>query len=265
MTDEGRDPLDPMKQPGADSQNDAYAARSSDQGQDDHSAGNRTGGNGNSSTGVMLPATFQQLDIPTPPMLEMAIGYGGPARFVAFYWGGGDESYFDDGRLSATADWQPYLLFVQHRAVWHGLVGYDFGSSDAPARHYLVLDREQRRLFAAPANDAGRFLLGQWPQPSPDERALMSRLTPEDFARINAELAARVRELMRQEIEAEATLPRAVREAHYVAMAASQQLRHQELQAWLDAIPDDGRAGRLVEQFLQQLGKAPEETEAPEE
>ena len=96
--------------------------------------------------------TLTPLDAPVPPMLEDAIGYDGPARWVAFYWqSAGDECCWDDGRASLTgANWGAYLAYTQHRAVWPHLALYDFGSSDEPARHWLVLDRETRQLYAAP-------------------------------------------------------------------------------------------------------------------
>ncbi len=104
--------------------------------------------------------TLTPLDAPVPPMLEAAIGYDGPARWVAFFWqSAGDEACWDDGRSSLCgANWGAYLAYTQHRAVWPHLALYDFGSSDEPARHWLVLDRETRRLYAAPWDVAAAAL-----------------------------------------------------------------------------------------------------------
>lgn len=92
------------------------------------------------------------LDAPVPPMLEAAIGYDRLARWVGFYWQpAGDECCWDDGQHSLCgAHWPAYLAYTQHRAVWPHLALYDFGSSDEPARHTLLLDRTERRLYAAP-------------------------------------------------------------------------------------------------------------------
>ena len=41
---------------------------------------------------------------------------------------------------------------------------YDFGSSEEPAKHWLLLDRQDRRLYAAPVNVARWVLRSQWPE-----------------------------------------------------------------------------------------------------
>ena len=105
---------------------------------------------------------FHRLTVPVPPMLEEAIGYTGPKRFVAFYWGAGDEAYYYDGSTSGTGDGQAYTIFRFHRAVWPELDGFEFGTDDTPAEHYLLLDRdpEHRALYAVPAQIARSFLTG---------------------------------------------------------------------------------------------------------
>jgi len=108
---------------------------------------------------------LKALDALVPPMLEEAIGYSSTfmgklpmMRFVAFYWGGGDEVMFDDGATSATGDWGPYLHYVCHYRVAPLLQAYDFGSSEDEPRHYLLLDREARQLYAASVELARVFL-----------------------------------------------------------------------------------------------------------
>jgi hypothetical protein len=109
------------------------------------------------------------LDNLVPPMLEEAIGYGTTfmgnlpmMRYVAFYWERcGDEVIFDDGATSATGNWHQFLLYVQHRRIRPHLRTYDFGSSEDEPVHYLILDRDERKLFVAPTDLAGAFLQAQ--------------------------------------------------------------------------------------------------------
>lgn len=203
-----------------------------------------------------IPTTFKRLEAPVPPMLEAAIGYEGDARYVAFYWGGGDEAYCDDGRISFTADWQPYLLFLRHRAIWPGLIGHDFGTSDAPAREYLLLDRRQRMLYAAPARATRNFLIRQWTQPTTAELTNFGQFSADEVAKRSAELAAQFQDLLQRHLEDEVRCPPAEREVLMTAMIADQRLRHHALAGWLDALPDDGRAQALVDEFGWQLDEA---------
>jgi len=100
---------------------------------------------------------------PVPPMLEEAIGYDGGALLVAFYWQpAGDECTWDDGRCSVWgANWGAWLAYTQHPAVWPHVLPYDLGSSDAPAEHWLVLDRQERQLYAGPWRAAAEALRHQ--------------------------------------------------------------------------------------------------------
>ena len=110
-----------------------------------------------------------ELDNLVPPMLEEAIGYGTTfmgslpmMRYVAFYWERcGDEVIFDDGATSATGNWHQFLLYVQHGRIGPHLRTYDFGSSEDEPVHYLILDREERKLFVAEVPLAGAFLQAQ--------------------------------------------------------------------------------------------------------
>jgi hypothetical protein len=99
-----------------------------------------------------------KLHVPVPPMLEEALGYTGNGKFVAFYWGAGDEAYYDDGRSSATGEWDAYLAFVQHPTIEPALRPYHLGDSDSEATHELVLDREERKLYVGAARAVNRFL-----------------------------------------------------------------------------------------------------------
>src|SRR5947208_12955448 len=91
------------------------------------------------------------LDLGVPPMLEAALGYDGPARWVGFWWEScGDEARWRDGRVAADADWYAYRTFVEHPPIQAALAAYELGSSETPPSHTLLLDRDTRRLFVAP-------------------------------------------------------------------------------------------------------------------
>lgn len=151
------------------------------------------------------------LTAPVPPMLEAAIDYDGDARWVGFYWEpAGDEASFDDGQISVCgANWGAYLGYTQHRAVWPHLALYDFGSSDEPARHWLVLDRCDRKLYAGPWQLASAFLRrqerppveGQEPRELPTAEELLAilradlHLDPEDITAQIAEADQRYTEM----------------------------------------------------------------------
>jgi hypothetical protein len=108
------------------------------------------------------------LMVPVPPMLEKVIGYNGEARFVSFYWTpAGDEAYYDDGQRASTGEWQGYLSYIQHPTVHPLLSPYHLGSSDSEAQHALILDRQERKLYAASIKEAGAFLSQQWPKLKP--------------------------------------------------------------------------------------------------
>jgi hypothetical protein len=97
---------------------------------------------------------------PVPPTLEHALGYEGERRFVAFYWEqSGDELCWSDGRSSLCgAEWPAWLAYTRHPAVRPHLQGWDFGSSDGPAQHWLLLDREERSLWAGRWDHTAMFL-----------------------------------------------------------------------------------------------------------
>ena len=127
------------------------------------------------------------LDVPVPPQLEQATGYHGDAlRYFALYWQPcGDESMYDDGRHSGTGCWSGYLAWVRHPAVALELARYNLGSSDCEATHRVVIDRRERKAYAAPVGEARRVLHEQWPAVEPavlseaEWAALLGRLREE--------------------------------------------------------------------------------------
>src|SRR5713101_8247238 len=106
------------------------------------------------------------LYVPVPPMLAEAIGYTRQvfghlldARWVGFYWErGGDEANYNDGRASGTGEYTGYQAFVDHPKVAVHRRHFDSGSSETRPRHYLLLDRDEHRLYALPVRIAQQFL-----------------------------------------------------------------------------------------------------------
>jgi hypothetical protein len=120
------------------------------------------------------------------------LGYTGKARFFAAYWlPGGDEACWDDGYQSvAGANWQAYLLFFQHRSVAPFLRQYEFGASDAEARHWLIFDKQERQAYVAPVRAARAFLTQQWGQ----QNSEALQLTPAEWDGVLAEALRRAAE-----------------------------------------------------------------------
>lgn len=108
---------------------------------------------------VALDASgLTRLPVAAPPMLAKAIGYAGDSRFLALYWEpAGDEAAYTDGVLTADGDWIAWLTFAEHAHVAPHLAGYDLGSSECGATHWLLLDREQSALYVGEAEEVSRF------------------------------------------------------------------------------------------------------------
>ncbi|MRR33313.1 hypothetical protein EG829_01255 [bacterium] len=106
-----------------------------------------------------LKAGLTPLFLSVPPMFERSVGYGGDSRFVAFFWGTCDELCFcDDSLASGTIDSAGWLIFTAHPFVRRHLLSLDFGSADLPARHYLLLDRKERRFHVGERDAVEAFL-----------------------------------------------------------------------------------------------------------
>jgi hypothetical protein len=107
-----------------------------------------------------------RLSVPVPPMLEAALGYAGTARYVALYWRpAGDALVWDEGWRSADGAWQGCLTFTRHPRVAPALAPYEFGDSDTPATHWLLLDREARTCCVGTAAAVQQALYMENPAP----------------------------------------------------------------------------------------------------
>jgi hypothetical protein len=96
-------------------------------------------------------------------MLERALGYsdraqGAPARCIGMFWEpAGDEACCSDGLRTADANWYAYQAYLDGLVrpqlalssgdLWS--LPCDFGSSEGPANHWLLLDRQEHRLYVA--------------------------------------------------------------------------------------------------------------------
>jgi hypothetical protein len=116
-----------------------------------------------------------QAPFPLPPGFLIAFGYPGRRRFVGLYWEpSGDEACYDDGVSSAcgVCDNWLYLDLVRqpHVRRWLDEQGFNLGSSDESARHWLVADALTNGLYAAPRREAHAVVLAQQlpPPPEPD-------------------------------------------------------------------------------------------------
>ena len=89
-----------------------------------------------------------------------ALGYEGEARFVAIWWEmAGDEASWADGRdLMVGAEWPAYLELMEANEMDPIVLG----SSETPASHWLVVDRETERAWLVPAEEAAEVLRLQW-------------------------------------------------------------------------------------------------------
>lgn len=156
------------------------------------------------------------LPVPVPPMLEETCGYTGNARYVALYWGSGDEVYLDDGQLHTTGDRDAYRTFVQHWSAAPVLQRFDLRSSKEEVMHWLILDRALRRLSIATALVAQNLLQTQWKSAIWEQLEIISF---EDMELLIQVLIAQMKAIDNEQIR---------------ALVREQQQRVAKMQMWLD-------------------------------
>ncbi len=136
-----------------------------------------------------LPGYMVTLPLHAPPTLLSAVGYRGEAQYVALSWTPyGDELVIYDGTTQVVGggNTHAWVAFLDHHLTRAILRGYDLGSSESEARHWLVVDRQSMRMSIALPTDATTLLRSQ---PSTlhmltdgmsDEQiiALINRITP---------------------------------------------------------------------------------------
>ncbi len=133
---------------------------------------------------------MRQIPVKLPPSFEEAIGYKLGRRWVAFFWEPcGDEAMFDDGYCAADGNWFAFLELIRHPTLKPWLADYDFGSSDSPARHWLLCDLESREIYAGDAGEVRAFLIKDLPQGEP------VTLTPEEWKETIDSMMQQLREV----------------------------------------------------------------------
>ena len=156
------------------------------------------------------------LSIRPPEAFAETLGYDGPARKVAFYWGAGDEAYYSDGFLSTQAEWDAYLLFIRHPLIVPELQGYNLGTSEEEATHWLLLDRDDWLLTVLPSRTARQLLLTQWWYPAQEQGMdAQSKALEQFIANVTARTAR-------------------IRQEHILAHMMQHQAQVQTLATWLE-------------------------------
>jgi hypothetical protein len=70
-----------------------------------------------------------------------------------------EQKHSNDGRLDGTGNWGGFLTYIHHPNIAPKLSNFDFGSSEEEAKHTLLLDRDQRILYVAPAEKTREILV----------------------------------------------------------------------------------------------------------
>jgi hypothetical protein len=106
------------------------------------------------------------LPIPLPPNWEAVVGWtgGDHARWLSGFWTSlGDHPYLSDGRTSMSGDGWGWLAWARHAAAAPHLRAYRLGDSMSEGLHALLIDRAERRVYAASRDEAERVIRGHWP------------------------------------------------------------------------------------------------------
>ena len=119
----------------------------------------------------------------SPPNIERVFGYDKYRRWVAFFWSKQEDACLSfDGHayshVSALA-WDSFfshqlVVALNHTRDEKGLKKlYEFGDMHIPARHWLVLDRQQSALYVGEKNDVLDFFHDLMHQP-PEQNGAVS-------------------------------------------------------------------------------------------
>ena len=161
------------------------------------------------------------IPVPPAPILEQAVGYPDEAgaRFLSMWWEcAEDEVILSDAVDITYGNWEGYLAYVHHKAVYPHLTSYNLGSSDEPAKHHLLIDLIERKAYAASGRDAER-IMDENMQREADEIEKM-KLSDED-----AEALVKAMQEALQETLEDDELPPSIEEERQAVM---------ELTRWLD-------------------------------
>ncbi len=140
---------------------------------------------------------IRQIPVNLPWSFEDALGYPRGFRWVAFFWEPcGDEAMFDDGYCSADGNWWGFLQFTRHPSVRPWLDGYNLGSSEDEATHWLLCDLGSRDVFVGERAEVKDFLVNEVKKYVPEGVLAESRvqISPEGME----ELLTKIREELQQ-------------------------------------------------------------------
>ncbi|HEX5322321.1 MAG TPA: hypothetical protein VFW40_00945 [Capsulimonadaceae bacterium] len=117
-----------------------------------------------------------QLLLWAPDEFEESLGYDQGLRFVGFFWDaewndlglndGWKQSVGAQWRSSDAAEWGVWDDWRGQQMVHNILAAYNLGDQGAPAKDWLILDRQSRQFYVAPAERAALFLRQANPRPS---------------------------------------------------------------------------------------------------
>lgn len=107
----------------------------------------------------------------TPAKMAVA-GYGGDARYVAFFWNHrtGAAMWFD-GVAAGTAAWPVLMAYDSRLPVLASGPGneHNLGATGTPTEHWLIIDAEELKAYIAPVGTAWVFVHQQHAPPFPPE------------------------------------------------------------------------------------------------
>ncbi len=136
----------------------------------------------------LLPAPqFQPLSVTPPAQFESALGIRSSARWLGLYWEPQlDQFCYTDGDVVNTGNAHAWQLFCAHPQIQPLLVPYQFGDNDESAHHYLLLDRQNHRLYVGEStlvedylkHPATLDLLAQLDEPASWRHRLTQQLWP---------------------------------------------------------------------------------------
>jgi hypothetical protein len=106
-----------------------------------------------------------------PPRFSRLLGYRGSWRWVAFYWNSMSKGscfprHFDGHAYGPVnqAAWDAFfdhrliLAFNHRREDGYAIKRFEFGGERTSASHWLLLDRQERRLYAGSEAEVVKFI-----------------------------------------------------------------------------------------------------------
>jgi hypothetical protein len=142
---------------------------------------------------MMQNFTLESFLDPAPPLLSRLFGYRGIRRWVSFYWNGELKGprfpWHFDGHATGPVNRSAWETFINHRLVLahnhrredgYAIKRFEFGSERYAASHWLLLDRQDRRLFAGTEAEVKRFISIVMDQLPDKEARSHSEIVPRD-------------------------------------------------------------------------------------